>query len=111
MIQLTQRAANHVEQMLKKRGHGMGLRLATRQSGCSGFAYEVSYADQVNDDDVVFESFDIKVVIDKNSLANMAGCEVDFVKNNAINQGFEFHNPNVQDVCGCGESFNVKQSN
>ena len=51
MIQLTQRAADHVQQMLNKRGHGMGLRLATRKTGCSGFSYEVDYADQINDDD------------------------------------------------------------
>jgi len=107
MIQLTQRAADHVQQMLNKRGHGMGLRLATRKTGCSGFSYEVDYADQINDDDVLFESLDIKIVIDKNSLPNINGSEIDYSTNNTINQGFEFHNPHVKDVCGCGESFNV----
>lgn len=107
MIQLTQSAADHVQRMLNKRGHGMGLRLATRKTGCSGFSYEVDYADQINDDDVLFESLDIKIIIDKNSLPNINGSEIDYSTSNAINQGFEFHNPNVQDVCGCGESFNV----
>ena len=107
MIQLTQCAADHVQRMLNKRGHGMGLRLSTRKTGCSGFSYEVDYADQINDDDVLFESLDIKIVIDKKSLPNVNGSEIDYSTSNAINQGFEFHNPNVQDVCGCGESFNV----
>lgn len=107
MIQLTQRAADHVQQMLQQRGYGMGLRLSVRQSGCSGFAYQVDYADQLNTDDVVFESHNIRLVIDKNSLSAIDGSEVDYQTSNVVNQGFEFHNPNVQDVCGCGESFNV----
>lgn len=111
MIQLTQRAANHVQQMLNKRGHGMGFRLAVRQAGCSGFLYVVDYVDQINDDDVIFESYDINIVIDKNSLPNIDGSEIDYLKIDAMNQGFQFQNPNVHDVCGCGESFNVEQSN
>jgi len=107
MIQLTQRAATHVQQMLNKRGHGMGLRLATQKSGCSGFAYVVDYADQINSDDVIFESLNIKIVIDEISLLNINGSEIDYLQTSVVNQGFEFHNPNVQDVCGCGESFNV----
>lgn len=107
MIQLTQRAADHVQQMLSKRGHGVGLRLATRKSGCSGFEYKVDYADDVNEDDTVFESCDIKIVIDQISLPNINGSEIDYLMTNAINQGFEFSNPNAQDVCGCGESFKI----
>lgn len=107
MIQLTQSAANHIQEMLNKRGHGIGLRLATRKAGCSGLTYQVDYVDQVNDDDVVFESFNIKIVIDKNNSPYLDGCEIDYLKTNAVNFGFQFNNPNVQDVCGCGESFNV----
>lgn len=107
MIQLTQSAAKHVQDMLNKRGHGIGLRLATRKAGCSGLTYQVDYVDQVNGDDVVFESFNIKIVIDKNNLSYLNGCEIDYLKTNAVNFGFQFNNPNVQDVCGCGESFNV----
>lgn len=106
-IQLTQSAAEHVRNMLEQRGHGLGLRLATRKSGCSGFSYVVDYADEILETDRVFESQQIKIIVDKDSLVHIDGTEVDYVKNNALNQGFEFHNPNIQDVCGCGESFSV----
>ena len=107
-VTLTENAAKHVQNMLAKRGHGIGLRLATKASGCSGFAYVVDYADEVNeDDDLVFDSYGIKVVVNKQSLPNLEGMVVDFVKNNILNEGFEFINPNVQDMCGCGESFSV----
>lgn len=106
-IALTESAARHIESMLRKRGSGIGLRLGTRKSGCTGFAYIVDYADNISDDDVVFESHGVKVVVDRQSLSNIDGTEVDYMKTNAINEGFEFRNPNVKDMCGCGESFNV----
>lgn len=106
-IQLTETAARRVSTMLEKRGHGLGLRLGTRKSGCSGFAYVVDYADAVGANDVVFESHGVKVVVDAGSLPNLDGMELDYVRNNALNEGFEFRNPNVKESCGCGESFSV----
>jgi iron-sulfur cluster assembly protein len=106
-VELTPDAARHVQAMLEKRGHGLGLRLGTRKSGCSGFAYVVEYADTANEGDLVFESHGVKVVVDRGSLQALEGTEVDYVRTNAINQGFEFRNPNVKDACGCGESFSV----
>jgi iron-sulfur cluster assembly protein len=106
-IQLTENAARHIGNMLKQRGHGLGLRLGTRKSGCTGFAYVVDYADEISDDDLVLEAQGIKVVIDQQSMEQLDGIEVDYVKTNAINQGFEFRNPNVKEMCGCGESFSV----
>ncbi len=106
-ITLSKSAAGHIATILKKRGYGLGLRLGTRESGCSGFSYVVDYADTVTDDDVVFEDRGVKVVVARQSLPLIDGTEIDYLKNNAIELGFEFHNPNVKDLCGCGESFSV----
>lgn len=106
-VTLTENAAKHASAMLEKRGHGIGLRLGTKKSGCTGFAYVVDYADELTADDVVFESFGVKLIVDKPSLQQLEGLEVDYVKNGALNQGFEFRNPNVKEMCGCGESFSV----
>lgn len=106
-IQLTESAADRVRTLLAKRGRGQGLRLGTRKSGCSGFAYLVDYADEITGNDVVFESHGVKVVVDEASLPMLEGMEVDYVRTNALHEGFEFHNPNVKDTCGCGESFSV----
>ena len=106
-VTLTDTAATHVANMLSKRGHGLGLRIGTKKSGCTGFAYVVDYADEVNDDDRVFESHGVKVVVDDLSLERIDGMEVDFVKSSLLNEGFEFRNPNIKDQCGCGESFSV----
>jgi iron-sulfur cluster assembly protein len=104
---LTEAAAKHVAQEISKRGSGEGLRVGTKKSGCTGFAYVVDYADEISANDHVYESHGVKVVVDEQSLANIDGMVIDFVKTNLLNQGFEFRNPNVKNECGCGESFSV----
>lgn len=105
-ISLTPAAADRVRNFLTRRGHGVGLRLGVKKTGCSGFAYVVNYADDVNAGDVVFEQQGVKVIVDKDSLGFIDGTEVDFVKQ-GLNEAFRFRNPNVKGECGCGESFTV----
>ena len=52
-ISLTPPAAESVRTFLQTRGKGVGLRLGVKKTGCSGFAYVVSYADEVGAGDVV----------------------------------------------------------
>lgn len=105
-ISLTDSAAGRVRQYLQRRGEGVGLRLGVTKTGCSGYSYVVNYADDVADDDVVFEDKGVKVIVDPDALPLLDGTEVDFVKN-GLNEAFSFRNPNVSGECGCGESFNV----
>ena len=105
-ITLTTAAAERVRAFIDKRGNGVGLRLAVKTTGCSGMAYVMEFADQVEDDDVVFEDQGIKVLINPKSLVYLDGTELDYAKE-GLNEGFKFNNPNVKDMCGCGESFNV----
>jgi iron-sulfur cluster assembly protein len=105
-ITLTVSAAGHVQRSLAKRGKGMGLRVGVRTSGCSGLAYKLEFADQMNPGDLEFESHGVKVVVDPKSLQYIDGTELDYTRE-GLNEGFKFRNPNVKDECGCGESFNV----
>lgn len=105
-ISLTSAAADRVRSFLGRRGHGVGLRLSVKKTGCSGFAYVVNYADEIGGDDVVFEEQGVKVIVDRASLGYIDGTEVDFVKQ-GLNEAFRFRNPNVKGECGCGESFTV----
>ena len=108
-INLTERAAEHVKNYLAKQGKGIGLRVAVKPTGCSGHQYVIEAAEQINDQDQVFESNGVKIVTDQLSLRYLAGTELDYVRE-GLNAGFKFNNPNVQDTCGCGESFNVKET-
>ena len=105
-IQLTEIAANRVQNFLENRGKGIGLRLGVKTTGCSGLAYVLEFVDEVQSDDQVFESRGVKVVVDSKSLLFLDGTEVDFGKE-GLNEGFQFNNPNAKDACGCGESFTV----
>jgi iron-sulfur cluster assembly protein len=105
-ISLTTSAADRVKAFLATRGHGVGLRLGVRKTGCSGFAYVLNYADAAKPDDVVFEDRGVKVFVDPSSLSLIDGTIVDFVKQ-GLNEAFRFRNPNIKGECGCGESFSV----
>lgn len=105
-IILTDNAADRVRIFLAQRGTGIGLRLGVKRTGCSGFAYTVNYADEIGDDDVVFETGDVKVIVDKESLQYIDGTEVDYVRE-GLNEAFKFRNPRATGECGCGESFSI----
>lgn len=105
-VALTEVAAARVKKFLESRGKGIGLRLGIKTSGCSGLAYVLEFVDELNEDDQVFEQYGVKVIVDSKSLIYLEGTLLDFEKE-GLNEGFKFHNPNVKDQCGCGESFNV----
>jgi len=105
-ISLTNAAAERVKNFLHRRGHGVGLRIGVKKTGCSGFAYVINYADDVHNNDIVFEEQGVKVIVDRESLGFIDGTQVDFVKQ-GLNEAFRFRNPNVKGECGCGESFTV----
>lgn len=105
-IALTERAAAHVKSYLAKHEGAFGLRLGVKPTGCSGYQYVVEAAEKVTENDRTFESNGIQVVVDAHSLQYLAGTELDYVRE-GLNAGLRFHNPNVADTCGCGESFSV----
>jgi len=105
-VTLTDRAAQHVQRYIEKRGKGVGLRLGVKTTGCSGLAYKLEFADAIQPEDQEFESHGVRVLVDPKSLAYLDGTELDFVRE-GLNEGFKFNNPNEKDRCGCGESFNV----
>lgn len=107
-IQLTESAAKQIRAQLEKRGRGLGLRVGVKKVGCSGFAYTYDYADEICADDEAFESYGTKVVVDAQSLAFLNGSTLDFVRE-GLKQAFKFENPNVDAMCGCGESFSVRE--
>ena len=106
-INLTDRAAAHVKNYLAKHG-GLGFRIGVKPTGCSGYQYVLDTAEAVTDNDEIFESNGVNIVVDKQSLQYLAGTQLDYVRE-GLNEGFRFSNPNVAETCGCGESFSINQ--
>ena len=105
-ITLSERAAERVQGFIEKRGHGAGLRLAVKKTGCSGFAYVVDIEDIATSDDEVFESNGISVLVNRKTVPMVNGTHIDF-EQQGLSETFTYDNPNVKNQCGCGESFGI----
>jgi len=68
--------------------------------------YNLEFDQEMGDGDQVFEDNGVKVVVDKKSFLYLIGTELQY--SGGLNgKGFEFHNPNANRTCGCGESFSI----
>jgi len=105
-IALTPAAADRIKHQLAQRGHGLGLRVGVKQSGCSGYAYTMDYADDTRDGELRFDAHGASVFVAPDHLPMLSGLTLDWQKQ-GLNQSFKFLNPNVTAQCGCGESFAV----
>jgi len=104
MVTLTPTAIGKVKEIMVERGEEGGLRIAVIGGGCSGFQYQMSLDETAGEDDQVVEQEGLKLFIDSRSLLFLDGTKVDYV-DGAQGAGFKFDNPNSQNACGCGESF------
>ncbi len=105
-ISVTPKAALQIQKALDKRGGGVGLRVAVKTSGCSGYAYALEFADVAAPEDLSFASEGVTLLVDAKSLPLVDGTRLDWVRE-GLNEGFKFDNPNAAATCGCGESFAV----
>ena len=109
MVTLTDIAAEKVRDFMQGQSaeREVGLRVGVRGGGCSGFQYALAL-DEQREDDHVFDSSGIRVLVDPASLRYVEGSTVDFTES-FMGSGFEVSNPNVVSSCGCGSSFRVAE--
>jgi iron-sulfur cluster insertion protein len=106
-ITITDSAAQRIAALkAQEEAEGSFLRIAVSGGGCSGFQYGLSFDEETNADDVVFEHGGVRVVIDDVSLDLLNGAEVDFVED-LMGASFQIRNPNAASSCGCGNSFSI----
>jgi iron-sulfur cluster assembly protein len=107
MVMLTDIAVEKVRTFMEgQSAEGeVGLRVGVRGGGCSGFQYALAL-DERRDDDHVFDTSGIRVLVDPASLQYVDGSTVDYTEN-LMGSGFDVTNPNVVASCGCGSSFRV----
>lgn len=108
VVTLTESAAKHIQKNLQLH-HAIGLRLSIKKSGCSGFAYITDLVTAANQDDIHHVVENIHLYIDPNCVKYIQGTVIDFVDQGLGQTKMVFHNPNVVDSCGCGESFYIDE--
>lgn len=109
MIDITDTAAEKVQQSIQRRGRGLGIKIGVRTTGCSGLAYTLEFVDVEQGSQNSVSYYDIKgvrVYVMPEHQVYLQGMTIDYQKR-GLNEGFEFINPNERDRCGCGESFRV----
>jgi iron-sulfur cluster assembly protein len=105
-VNVTERAAAKINEMISAQNReGHGLRVKVVGGGCSGLQYKVDF-DLPKGTDKIFERDGAKVLVDMKSLLYLTGTELDY-KEELMQSGFVFQNPNVKKACGCGASFAV----
>lgn len=106
MIELSEAAVARVNKQLKARGHGLGIRIGVKRSGCSGYGYDIGFLDAVEAGmkTAAFDGFIVAVMPE--DLAKIGGLRLD-VKKDGLNEYFTFDNPQATATCGCGTSFSI----
>ena len=107
-VKISEKAADKRKVFAAKEGvnENVGLRVAVKGGGCSGFQYGFAFDAGRQDGDIVIEKEGVTVLIDSVSAGYMAGSEIDYV-NEVIGASFQVKNPNAVSSCGCGTSFSL----
>ena len=84
-----------------------GIIVDVDKSGCSGYAYKLDYAKNIDPMKYeVIEKDGVKIFIEPKATMFLIGSEMDY-STDKLSSRFVFNNPNEKSTCGCGESFNV----
>ena len=106
LMTLSDAAAKRLRKLYASGQQGKLLRISVNTKGCSGLAYDMSWADEPGPGDEVVKDKDLTVLVDRKASLFLIGTVMDYeVK--ALTSGFTFVNPNEKGRCGCGESFHV----
>ena len=107
LMTITAAAAEKVKALLTGRGKpSAGIRIGVRTKGCSGMSYTIEFADEKGPFDEMVEDKGVTVLIDPKATMFIVGTEMDY-REDKLESGFVFSNPNEKGRCGCGESFHV----
>ena len=106
-VSLTERAAKQIRKIRDSEDlqEGLYLRVAVEGGGCSGLSYKLGF-DIRSDEDELFNSQDLDIVVNPKHLMYLDGIVIDY-PGGLDARGFTFDNPNASESCGCGSSFAV----
>lgn len=106
-ITLTANAVARVRELIGRATKPvLGLRVGVKARGCSGMSYVVEYAEEQRKFEDVVEQDGVKVFIDPTAVMYLLGSQLDY-REDKMESGFVFTNPNEKGRCGCGESFTI----
>ena len=99
-INFSKKAVERINLLVSKKPLGTFFRIAVKGGGCSGFKYDFTFDNKLDENDLKHEN----IVVDKSSLDMLKGSQVDFSEE-LIGSSFKISNPKTKSSCGCGISF------
>mgnify|MGYP000205617426 FL=1 len=99
-INFSEKAVEKINLLISKKPSGTFFRIAVKGGGYSGFKYDFTFDNKIDDNDLKHEN----IVVDKSSLKMLEGSSVDFSEE-LIGTSFKISNPKTKSSCGCGISF------
>ena len=110
ILSFTDDAIAHIKGILAKHPEGAMFRLAVKETGCSGYMYMPEIVTVKKEQDMVLPITEIPVLLDPDCISLIEGTVVHFVKKDLGMSQLSFDNPNAEGLCGCGESFKLKNA-
>ena len=105
-IIFTKNAAFKVKQLIAtEENPNLKLRIYVSGGGCSGFNYNFTFDEDLNEDDTVITTDGMHLLVDSGSYRYLVGATIDFEDRGLNGAEFTISNPNSTSTCGCGKSF------
>ena len=104
---LTDAAAKEFRKIMERDGldpHETAIRMGVKGGGCSGLTYTLDFDNRMNKHDLVYETKDLTILVDRKSNLYIGKTEIDW-SYNLMDRGLKFNNPNAKSSCGCKTSF------
>jgi iron-sulfur cluster assembly accessory protein len=107
VLTVTTKAAGKIRALANREGRAAPiLRVRVVAGGCSGFSYELSFAEAPAQDDHVIDVDGVQVLVDQTSAPIVEGSTLEF-DDAMLGGGLKMLNPRATHECACGQSFAI----
>lgn len=102
-FEITESAWAHLDKFVQQDYLNIGLKV----SGCSGFAYDLNPTNLREEQHLCFdnEKYRVKILMMPSDFDKFFKGATLCLKETTFGSQIHIDNPNIQDSCGCGESF------
>jgi len=108
IVAVTETAAEYFHKQITESA-AAGIRLSLKQAGCTGYKYIIEEVNAFPEDDLnITLPNGVQLFVDVAYLSAIQGTKID-MRQQGLNFNLVMQNPNVQDECGCGESFSIEE--
>jgi iron-sulfur cluster insertion protein len=99
----TENAAAKVLELIQEDGNtDLKLRVCIESGGCSGLQYGFQFDENIREDDSVFTTNGVMLLVGSESRQYLAGAKIDYLED-IEGERFVIENPNAKSTCGCGK--------